>query len=167
MRARTHTRTHAHTHTRMHARERQLFNIYIIVRVPTQNGYVARLPLVSLHAHWIGRYVSVSQAHWSDFIAVLEHALEYDIVELHRTQKQVDCSDCDTSTKSGTHVLWHVLRQGGPQRNLPFKGTWHHIKNGRNEIQKYITLGVSSLLIKTFVVWFKMLDYGFGTRGMD
>ena len=35
---------------------------------------------------------------------VLEHALEYDIIELLRTQ-QVNCSDCDTSTKSGTHVL--------------------------------------------------------------
>ena len=31
---------------------------------------------------------------------------------------------------------------------LSFKGAWHHIQNGRNEIQKYISLGVSSLLIK-------------------
>ena len=115
----THSRTHAHTHTRM--RERQLFNIYMIVRVPTQNGYVGRLPLVSLHALWIGRYVSVSQAHWSDFIAVLEHALEYDIVELLRTQKQVDSSDCDTGTKSGyleTHKVFTKLYHDNWEKRL-------------------------------------------------
>ena len=40
----------------------------------------------------------------------------------------------------------------GPQRNLHFKGAWHHIKNGRNEIPKYISVGVSSLPTIIFYV---------------
>ena len=48
-----------------------------------------------------------------------------------------------------THSCKYILILG---TYLPFKGAWHHIQNGPNEIQKYISLGVFSLLIIFLVI---------------
>ena len=43
--------------------------------------------------------------------------------------------------------MLYVLGQmrGGPQRHLPFKGAWHHIQNGRNEIHFFGRIFTSNL----------------------
>ena len=81
------------------------------------------------------------------FLESMKIARVIPIVERLSTQKHFDCSDCDTSTKFGTRAMTcSKTNERWTPTKFAFQG--HHIQDGRNEMLKYISLGVSSLLIK-------------------
>ena len=75
------------------------------------------------------------------------------LTRFNKTAIQGKWPNCKWKRKPSAYLLellstW--IFQIVKRRNLHFKGAWHHTQNGRNEIPKYISVGISSLIINIF-----------------